>query len=138
MTRSGRHKVAAAALISDGRVLLCRRRPDLDWYPDVWDLVGGHIEEGESSEQAVVRECWEELGIRVTALVHVAAETSADADIDLFAVSAWVGEPANHAPQEHAAIAWFSVEELPRLDLSDRRLVPYLLDLAEGSRESID
>lgn len=138
MTRFGRHKVAAAALFSDGRVLLCRRRHDLDWYPDVWDLVGGHIEDGETSEQAVVRECWEELGVRVTVLAHVAAETSADADIDVFAVSAWVGEPTNRAPQEHAAIAWFSVEELPRLDLSDRRLVPYLLDLAEGSRESID
>lgn len=138
MTRRGRHRVAAAALFRDGRVLLCRRRRDLDWYPDVWDLVGGHIEEGETAEQAVVRECWEELGVRVTALAHVAAETSADADIDVFAVSAWGGEPTNQAPQEHAAIAWFSAEEMPRLDLSDRRLVPYLLDLAEASREPSD
>lgn len=132
MTRSSRHKVAAAALISEGRVLLCRRRADLAWYPGVWDLVGGHLEEEESSEQAVIRECWEELGIRVTALAHLASETSADADIDVFTVSAWIGEPTNCAPQEHAEIAWFSAEELPRLDLSDRRLVSYLLDLAEG------
>lgn len=56
MTRRVRRRVAAAALISDGRVLLCRRRSDLDWYPGVWDLAGGHLEEEESSEQAAVRE----------------------------------------------------------------------------------
>ena len=33
---------------SDGRVLMVHRHPDRRWYPDCWDLIGGHIEPGES------------------------------------------------------------------------------------------
>ena len=33
------------ALLRDGnRVLLCHRSPRRRWYPDVWDLPGGHVE----------------------------------------------------------------------------------------------
>jgi 8-oxo-dGTP pyrophosphatase MutT (NUDIX family) len=36
-----------------------------DWYPDLWDLPGGHVGENELEAQALTRELWEELGIRV-------------------------------------------------------------------------
>lgn len=32
-------------------------------FPDHWDLIGGHVEEGETPEQALVREVKEELGM---------------------------------------------------------------------------
>lgn len=32
-------------------------------FPDHWDLIGGHIEEGETPEEALVREVKEELNI---------------------------------------------------------------------------
>jgi len=32
-------------------------------FPDHWDLIGGHVEEGESPEQALIREVKEELDI---------------------------------------------------------------------------
>ena len=32
-------------------------------FPDHWDLIGGHIEEGETPEEALVREVKEELDI---------------------------------------------------------------------------
>lgn len=32
-------------------------------FPDHWDLIGGHVEEGETPEQALVREVKEELDI---------------------------------------------------------------------------
>ena len=35
-------------------------------FPDHWDLIGGHVEEGETPEEALVREVKEELDIDLT------------------------------------------------------------------------
>jgi len=43
--------IAMAALAMDARILLAHRHPRRRWYPNCWDLIGGHIEAGESPEQ---------------------------------------------------------------------------------------
>jgi len=58
-------EIAAIILENDkGEFLLYLRdnKPDIP-FPDYWDLIGGHVEEGETPEQALVREVKEELGI---------------------------------------------------------------------------
>ena len=60
------HRVVAAILCRGDRVL-CHRHPDRSWYPDAWDLPGGHVEEGELPRHALLREMHEELGIGITA-----------------------------------------------------------------------
>lgn len=60
-------KIAAIIFENDsGELLLYLRdnKPDIP-FPDHWDLFGGHIEEGETPEQALVREVKEELGIEL-------------------------------------------------------------------------
>lgn len=44
------------------RVLIQHRTKDAPRYPGKWGLFGGAIEEGETPEEAVKRECMEELG----------------------------------------------------------------------------
>ncbi|SRR6266849_3749902 len=44
-------------------VLLVKRAPTREWWPGVWDVAGGHRTPGESTEQTLVREMEEELGI---------------------------------------------------------------------------
>ncbi len=48
----------------DGRLLIYLRddKPEIP-FPNHWDLFGGHVEQGEAPEQALVREVKEELGI---------------------------------------------------------------------------
>jgi 8-oxo-dGTP diphosphatase len=61
-------KIAAVILENDkGEFLLYLRdnKPGIP-FPDHWDLIGGHVEEGETPEQALVREVKEELGISLT------------------------------------------------------------------------
>ena len=58
-------KIAAIILENDfGKFLLALRdnNPMIS-FPNCWDLIGGHIEEGETPEQALIREYKEELGL---------------------------------------------------------------------------
>ncbi|HZD41331.1 MAG TPA: NUDIX domain-containing protein [Terriglobales bacterium] len=61
-------KQIAMVLLFDphGRLLVYLRddKPDIP-FPNHWDFFGGHVEEGETPEEALVREVEEELGIEL-------------------------------------------------------------------------
>jgi 8-oxo-dGTP pyrophosphatase MutT (NUDIX family) len=63
----------AGALILDdeGRIFVQRRAPTRRLFPNCWDIVGGHLEPGESHDDALRREITEETGWRLS---HVLAE----------------------------------------------------------------
>ena len=54
-----------AALIWEGRKFMICQRPAHKARGLLWEFVGGKVEPGEAKEQALVRECREELGITV-------------------------------------------------------------------------
>ncbi len=90
-------------------------------HPGVWDLIGGHVEGNESLEDALRREALEEVQVdiesfRLLGTIHDPVEP---ADITVFVVSRWSGEPVNAAPEEHAEIGWFSADELPHTESAD-------------------
>ena len=60
--------VVTGAFIDGRRIFLCHRSPGRRWYPDVWDLPGGHVELGETPTEALERELLEELGVSVCSL----------------------------------------------------------------------
>jgi 8-oxo-dGTP pyrophosphatase MutT (NUDIX family) len=62
-----RLKFAVCVLVEskDGLVLMTRRRDDISLFPSVWVLPGGHVEKGESLQEAGARELLEETGISV-------------------------------------------------------------------------
>lgn len=112
--------IAIAALVRDGRVLMVHRSPTRRWYPDCWDLAGGHIEPGETPEQAVIRECGEELGVRILEPRPIPmAISDPGIEVHAFVVERWEGKPVNAAPDEHDALRWFEPAELSHLKLAD-------------------
>ncbi|MBP5473421.1 MAG: NUDIX domain-containing protein [Bacteroidales bacterium] len=65
-------KTIAAIILENrnGELLLYKRdnKPGIP-FPGYWDLIGGHVEDGETPEQALVREIKEELNIDFTNFV---------------------------------------------------------------------
>jgi 8-oxo-dGTP pyrophosphatase MutT (NUDIX family) len=62
-----REPACVGALIRDDqhRVHARRRAPDRPLLPGIWDIVGGHLEAGETPEEALSREVEEETGWRL-------------------------------------------------------------------------
>lgn len=105
--------VVGAVRVRGGRVLMLHRSPQHRWYPDVWDLPGDHVEAGEDTRAALVRELGEDLGVDAQVTGEPIARTVAeDFVMDVWAVRTWAGEPVNAAPHEHDDIAWLAPEDL--------------------------
>ncbi|NIK59592.1 NUDIX hydrolase [Kribbella shirazensis] len=123
-----RTSIAVGALVRDGLVLLVHRHPSRRWYPDCWDLVGGHVESGELPHQAVSRECLEEVGVQVYDPVPIPM-TISDPNLNMhaFLVTRWDGEPVNAAPDEHDDLRWFRPSDLVDLKLAHSGSLPSIL-----------
>jgi 8-oxo-dGTP diphosphatase len=115
-----RHEVVAGIVIRAERVLLCHRSSDRAWYPDTWDLPGGHVDAGELPAHALVRELREELGIEATVPTGPAFSRLVAADFDclIWVVTDWVGAPSNASPKEHDEVAWWPLSAIAGLRLA--------------------
>jgi 8-oxo-dGTP diphosphatase len=117
----GQHQVVAALLLRADTILLCHRSNDRTWYPDVWDLPGGHIEANEAPGDALVREIQEELGVTLSAPLggHSFFRATEEFEMRVWTYRGWSGTPANCAPHEHDEIGWFTEREVRSLRLAD-------------------
>ncbi len=72
----GDYHLTVLALVCDaaGRILITQRKADKEWAPLKWEIPGGGVRAGETSQQAVLREVAEETGLTFTAaqgrLIH--------------------------------------------------------------------
>ena len=114
------HEVVAALIIRSQKVLLGQRSANREFYPGVWDVFGGHVEQDEKYEGTLIRELQEELGITPTQWSYVETITPAEELIvHLYSVTDWEGKIENRQLDEHSAIGWFSLEEAMQLPLAD-------------------
>jgi 8-oxo-dGTP diphosphatase len=100
------------AVLREGRVLLMLRAE----LP-VWCLPGGHIEPGETPEQAAVREAAEETGLQVRLIGRVGRYTRPGWPprgdrVELFAATP-VGGKLHPADGEAAALRYYAPDALP-------------------------
>lgn len=61
----GEYHLTVLALVRDmaGRTLITRRQLDKEWAAGKWEIPGGGVRAGETSEEAVLREVREETGL---------------------------------------------------------------------------
>lgn len=70
------HCAGALILDDNGRIFVQRRSPQRTLFPNCWDIVGGHLEEGESVDDALRREVEEETGWRISVVLGYVGEFS--------------------------------------------------------------
>jgi 8-oxo-dGTP diphosphatase len=128
--------VAAALIDRDGRVLLTRR-PEGKAMAGLWEFPGGKVHDGETPEQALIRELDEELGIdaRRSCLAPLTFASHAYPDfhllMPLYVLRSWSG---TLQPREGQEIAWTRAARLRDYPMppADPPLIPALQDLLEG------
>lgn len=123
-----RHTTAAALILKESNTLLCLRSAARDWYPNVWELPGGHVQNGEDPRGALSRELSEELGISAVLDLPPVVVENAEARVYLWHVTNWTGEITNTSP-EHSAIRWCTAATAQELSLGP--LASHVLDEAQ-------
>ena len=124
--------VVAAALLADGRLLAaCRAAPRA--YAGWWELPGGKVEPDETPQQALVRECHEELGVRIEVGDRVGPDLMLR---DRWVLRTWTGRITHGTPtpHEHAELRWLGAAELESVRWlpGDLALLPELRSLLSG------
>jgi 8-oxo-dGTP diphosphatase len=110
--RSAALVIVGAAIISAGRVLACARSEPPD-MAGRWEFPGGKVEPGESETDALIRECLEELGVRIAVGERVGEDVMLGHGRAVLRV--YTARLANgNVPQpiEHEELRWLAADEL--------------------------
>ena len=109
-------EVVAALIWEEDRFLICQR-PAHKARGLLWEFVGGKVEPEETKEQALIRECQEELAVTIS-VGEVFMEVGHDypdlnVHLTLFNAAIIEGMPQM---LEHNDIRWIAVEEIPQYE----------------------
>ena len=96
--------------------MICRR-PANKARALLWEFVGGKVEPGETKEEALIRECREELDITLSvgdefmSIIHEYPDITVH--LTLFNAAIKAGEPKL---MEHSDLKWITPAEIPNYD----------------------
>ena len=106
-------EVVAALIWNGDRFMICQR-PAHKARGLLWEFAGGKVEKGETKEQALIRECQEELAITLSVgeVFMAVVQEYPDLTVHLTLFNAIIAEGT---PQklEHNDIRWVTVDEIP-------------------------
>ena len=109
-------EVVAALIWKDNKFMICQR-PMYKARGLLWEFVGGKVESGETKEQALIRECKEELDVILSVgdvfvdVVHEYPDITVH--LTLFNATIADGEPQK---LEHNDIQWIRTSEIPNYE----------------------
>ncbi len=112
--------VVAGIFINHDKSILLAQRPAEKSFPLQWEFPGGKIEEGENSQEALKRELFEELNIKIDkiklfdSVVH--EYELFRANIEFFFVNEWSGKLINKEGQN---LHWKKLNDLRGLKILD-------------------
>lgn len=102
----------------DGRLLLTKRSPEKEYFPNEWENSGGAVLAGETSAEGAVRELREETGIRAAEqeLILLGSCREEKSHVDTYLVLLGVSKPAVTLQKgETADYKWVTFEEYERM-----------------------
>jgi mutator protein MutT len=114
-------KVAAGCIVVDGdRVLLVRRGIEPGYGK--WVFPGGHVDRGETVEDAAIRETREECGViaEIDELIGLYSYAGRPVVVAVFRAHLAEGSPQASALDETLEVGWFTADEVAHLPLAFR------------------
>jgi 8-oxo-dGTP diphosphatase len=126
--------VAACALVDADKRVLITQRPAGKPMAGLWEFPGGKVEKGETPEDTVIRELYEELGVTVSkpCLAPLTFSTHDYLEfhilLPLFVCRRWEGTPMAREAQD---IKWVRANRLRDYPMpaADEPLISHLADL---------
>ena len=126
-------EVVAALIRDNGRFLICRR-PANKTRALLWEFVGGKVEKDETKENALIRECREELGItvRVDDIFMTVEHEYPDVTVRLTLFNSAIEEGVPRK-LEHEEIKWIEPCEIDNYEFcpADKEILSRIKDLAK-------
>ncbi len=105
----------------DNKILILKRSTDSKTNPGKWELPGGKVDQGESFDQALIREVSEETGLKI-ALEHVVGVSEQNLHLIRavhIIMSGKITEGTLTLSHEHEGYAWVFFENLSEYELAD-------------------
>lgn len=137
MQNKERYRIIPAAYVileKEGKILLARRK-NTGYEDGNYGLVSGHVEQGETYMEAIIREAKEEAGVdlkpenlRFTHFMHRKDKSKDNERADVcFVAEQWDGEVRNMEPHKCDDLSWFPKDQLPEnLILYIRQVLDYI------------
>ena len=118
------------AVVRDGDRVLMAQRPEGKAQTGLWEFPGGKVEPGETPEEALARECREELLLEIEAprVITSVIHRYPGMTIRLILVECRARPGSVPVPQEDQAVGWYCASDLDSLPLcpADRELLPFV------------
>lgn len=127
-------QVVAALIWDKDKFMICQR-PAHKARALLWEFVGGKVEPGETEEQALVRECREELAVTISVgsifmdVVHEYPDITVH--LTLFHATIAAGTPQKI---EHNDIRWITPAQIPNYDFcpADEEILQRIREVYHG------
>ena len=129
MTEKVMTEVVAALIWQGNKFMICQR-PEHKARGLLWEFVGGKVESGETKEQALIRECREELNVLLSVgdvFMDVVHEYL-DITVHLTLFNATIAE-GELQKLEHNDIQWITPSEIPNYEFcpADEEILEQIL-----------
>ena len=112
-------------------LMLLRDKEENDLNEGKWMGVGGHLEEGETKEQALIREVREETGLKVLSYLYCGELLFINDDYEeiiyLYQVNSFSGELIDC---DEGTLKWIDIDKVMSLNMweGDYTFMPYIID----------
>jgi 8-oxo-dGTP diphosphatase len=119
-----RQTTVDALIIKGKQILLVKRR--FEPFRGMWVIPGGIVEDGETVEQAAVREAFEETGLKVKLVKLIGVYSDPKRDPRGHISAAFIAKPLSKKLKgdvEVDEVKWFKLDELPEIGFDHAKMI---------------
>lgn len=121
LTARNTNIVASFLVLQRGTKVLLLKRAHTGYHDGDYSLIAGHVEQGETFTDAIIREAKEEAGIvlsptylKVAHVMHRKSDFDLSERVDVyFLAKKWKGSVCNREPKKCSELRWFEISHLP-------------------------